>query len=282
MKIKIYIATQADQNFPKNKNYIPLIVGKSDQMIDGGLNDSVGDSIAEKNKFYCELTGQYWIWKNDHESDIVGLCHYRRFLWVNDIRRRLCKKNFTTINNEVENYLDISNVESILTNYDIILPRPYIFSADNIKSQFVRYHGQTNYDLMIDSLQCLYPNYSDSVKSIFNRRFEYLANLLIVKKNLFDKYSEWLFSILQDVENKIDLSDKKNFRLLGYMAERLLNLYVSHNKLRVKEVPQIFISSANDEEDLYIDFRYFKRRYFGGLLDFRDKIFGKRISKKNV
>ncbi len=271
MKISIYIATQNDYNFPKCKSYVPLIVGKPNYKIESSINDSVGESISSKNRFYCELTGHYWIWKNDNQSDIVGLCHYRRFLWLNNIRRRICKKNFTALSAEVENYLDTCNVEKILTDYDIILPRPYIFSADNIKSQFVRYHGQTNYDLIIDSLQRLYPNYVESAKLTFNQRFEYLANLLITRKELFDAYSEWLFSILQDIENHIDLSDERSFRLLGYIGERLLNLYVFHNKLNVKEVPQIFIN-ANDKEDLYIDLRYIKRRYFAGVLNFEESI----------
>ena len=32
------------------------------------------------NCYYSELTGLYWIWKNDHETEYVGTCHYRRFL----------------------------------------------------------------------------------------------------------------------------------------------------------------------------------------------------------
>ena len=274
MKINIYIATQKKYDFPKNKNYIPLLVGKPFETLDIGFNDNVGESISAKNPFYCELTGHYWIWKNDHQSDIVGLCHYRRFLWINDIRQRLCKKNFVTLNEEVERYLDTCNIESIFNHYDIILPRPYAFSKDNIKSQFISYHGQENYKLMLSALQNLYPDYFVTAKSVFNRRYEYLANLLITKKVIFDAYSEWLFNVLQDVEDHLNLEDKNNARLLGYMGERLLNLYVFHNKLRIKEVPQIFLTGTNDydEDDLYVDFRYIKRRYFAGILDIEEKI----------
>ena len=277
MKIKIYIATQTQNQFPKNKNYVPLIVGKSDKNFDGALNDSKGESISEKNRFYCELTGQYWIWKNDFESEIVGLCHYRRYLWLNEIKRRLCKKNFPSLNDEIENYLDTSNVN--FDNYDIILPRPYAFSKDNIKSQFISYHGQKNFDLMMNVLQKNFPQYKNSAEKVFNRRFEYFANLIIAPKKLFDDYSEWLFKILFDVENNIDLNDEKNFRLLGYMSERLLNVYVIHNNLRIKEVPQIFITNETDEKDLYIDFRYMKRRYFSGILNFEEKIRNKIKSR---
>ena len=274
MKTSIYIASQTVDNLPRIKDYIPLIVGKPELSIEGCLNDSVGESISAKNPFYCELTGHYWIWKNDKQSDVVGLCHYRRFLWINDIKSRICRKNFTTIDDDVRHYLDTYKLEDILKSYDIILPRPYAFSKDNIKSQFIFYHGQSNYDLMINSIKQLYPEYMVIVESAFNRRFEYFANLMSTRKDIFDDYSKWLFAILQNIENNIDLNDQQNLRILGYIGERLLKLYVIQNKLRIKEVPLIFISKPeqNDDEDLYIDFRYIKRRYFSGILDIEEKI----------
>ena len=147
MKIGIYIATQARHDFPKDPAYKPLLVGKIDNDSGIELNDSAGDSISEKNKFYCELTGHYWIWKNDKISDIVGLCHYRRFFWLKDIPFRLCEKSFKTLA-ECENFLSTENLEKFMRDYEIILPRAYAFSADTVKSQFIKYHGEENFRLI--------------------------------------------------------------------------------------------------------------------------------------
>ena len=44
----------------------------------GMLRDNSGTHISEKNKSCCELTTQYWAWKNV-TADHYGFCHYRRY-----------------------------------------------------------------------------------------------------------------------------------------------------------------------------------------------------------
>ena len=62
-------------------HYKILHVGSNDDYYDYYLKDNTGDNISKKNPNYCELTGQYWIWKNVDSSadEITGLIHYRRY-----------------------------------------------------------------------------------------------------------------------------------------------------------------------------------------------------------
>jgi hypothetical protein len=69
--------------------------------------------------------------------------------------------------------------------------------------------------------------------------------MLISKKSLFDNYSEWLFDILFELEQEVDLSkyDDYNKRMIGFVAERLINIWIHQNRLSVKEMPVVFTES---------------------------------------
>ena len=62
---------------PEGNIYIPVQVGPAKDDFSGFVRDNTGENISEKNPNYCELTAQYWAWKN-RKADVKGLVHYRR------------------------------------------------------------------------------------------------------------------------------------------------------------------------------------------------------------
>ena len=78
--IKQYVFHYKNGNIiPDLDCYVHIWAGKNSRIADTKLlGDDTGDNISIKNKYYSELTGIYWIWKNE-KSDIVGTSHYRRF-----------------------------------------------------------------------------------------------------------------------------------------------------------------------------------------------------------
>ena len=79
--IKIFVSThRPDVYFPDNKYLNPIQVGTTeDKCFDNILHDNEGDNIADKNSSYCELTAQYYAYKNI-DADYYGFFHYRRYL----------------------------------------------------------------------------------------------------------------------------------------------------------------------------------------------------------
>lgn len=56
----------------------PVQVGPKNERFPWAFHDDEGENIANLNPRYCELTTQYWAWKNIN-ADYYGFCHYRRY-----------------------------------------------------------------------------------------------------------------------------------------------------------------------------------------------------------
>ena len=81
-KLKIFIANHKENNYIPECDFIqPVQVGSafSKKQFDGMDKDNTGINISEKNPMYCELTAQYWAWKNI-DVEYYGFFHYRRYL----------------------------------------------------------------------------------------------------------------------------------------------------------------------------------------------------------
>ncbi|MFT8647164.1 MAG: DUF4422 domain-containing protein, partial [Liquorilactobacillus nagelii] len=78
MKAEVYIVSHKLVKLPQDRMYVPIQVGTADENFTGFVRDNTGDNIAAKNPNYCELTAQYWAWKN-RTADVKGLVHYRRY-----------------------------------------------------------------------------------------------------------------------------------------------------------------------------------------------------------
>jgi len=66
--------------------------------------------------------------------------------------------------------------------------------------------------------------------------------MFVMPRERFDAYSAWLFDLLEEVERRIRISDDPvQARVMGYMSERLLNVYVQHNRLRICYRPVVMV-----------------------------------------
>lgn len=266
MKIKIYTCHHKPSQFLTDEVFSPIHVGKSLSSNDiGCTGDDSDDNISYKNPFYCELTAQYWMWKNDISSDYIGLMHYRRHLSFSDEQNK--KEDqwgvvvYPEINDQYEsdNRLNFESVSNVLSGVDAILPKKWDVRLAGSKSNYDHYKkGEflhiEDYQAAMDILLEKYPEYYKAVRA-FNSAFEgYYTNMFVMKRELFCQYSEWLFSILSELENVISLAgyNDQESRVFGHISERLLGIFFEHNKniLRIKEVQRTFISGEGCTAEL--------------------------------
>ena len=77
--MSMYVITHKKFNYPISQGYVPLLVGANkNENPNNYETDNAGENISNKNPNYSELTGLYWLWKNNHDKNI-GISHYRRY-----------------------------------------------------------------------------------------------------------------------------------------------------------------------------------------------------------
>lgn len=230
--IKIIVATHKkydDKRYPSC--YYPVQVGYNNDKEDFGyLKDSDGDNIAIKNNVYCELTAQYYAWKN-MKYEISGLCHYRRYFI----------KTERSFKNSVKLILNDKDIEKILSRKKIIIPKLSYRVIENPKLYKDKPKEKQDYHL-VKLEEYLLKNHNKYISSW--EKFAYgnkisWGNMFISSKEIFDDYSSWMFDILFDLEKQFKEEGKLTPRIMGFISEILLNVWVDHNfkKKEIKYLP---------------------------------------------
>lgn len=233
MDTRMYVMTHKKMEEIQDSLYIPLHVGKSGKEELGYLGDDTGDNISEKNANYCELTGIYWIWKNV-ACDIVGICHYRRF-FVRDGK-----------------ILTKEEIETQMQKCDIITTNSFYMVKGNVYTQYCDKHMKKDLDLCREVILEKYSDYIPAFDYVMHTVWVSIGNMWIARKDVYDRYCEWLFDILFEVEKRIDMTGYDDYqkRVIGFLSERLLRVWLLMQSETVAEIEikQIETSEFQNEE----------------------------------
>lgn len=203
-------AVQHDEKFylPLMKDYKILKVGKLYE--DDGRNN-----INELNPFINETTALYDLWEN-HDDEIIGLTHYRRIMFDKDIKA-----------------LTFENAKKILKDKDMIV------------TVYQYYENSTIYDYFRYAISLTSPNalpvfdkYMGKLNEIDPKIIRYFKtknkfigrNMFVGKKEVVDKYCEWLFPIILPLVEEFVNNDLEQAygqeRLLGHFVERMFSYWL--------------------------------------------------------
>ena len=229
--MKIYVITHKKfKSVVSQDIYITLLVGADLHTGEESYlkDNSIKPNISYKNNNFCELTGAYWVWHAVAE-DIVGLCHYRRYFCRT---KRLFRQRFI---------LKEKTIRRILSVYDIILPSKghYEYNDKTSKAFFAEKHDAIIWEQCKQIISSESPEFLPDFEWFEEETTGYCYNMLISRKEIFDAYHGWLFSILFRLEANVDLSQCNDYnnRMYGFLSERLLNVWVRHYRLRIREMP---------------------------------------------
>jgi len=263
-RLKVYIAFhRKGKIISDDKMYTPLQVGKEISNVDLDMqNDASGKNISLKNGVYSELTGWYWIWKNKQHK-FVGTGHYRRyftlqqsflrktgklFLFLIGLKNKRYGLYYVSSNSKWKNrILTTEQVEKLMQKYDVILPVKKKF-AYSVYTQYKKRHNEKDIILTRKIVEEKYPEYIKSFDETFNSQEMYAFNMFIMPWEIFDRYMNWLFSILFELEKRteIDWNDQYQKRVCAFMAERLQTVWFNKNQLNIKELTILYFKKMKN------------------------------------
>lgn len=223
----VYVMAHKPFAPPPDPLYVPLHVGRAVYMAEHGNDasplfsyqgDDSGRSISAKNGYYSELTGLYWVWKNVR-TPYVGVCHYRRYLL-----------------HESGGLFTEAQIMETLQRYDVITTKELQLNFPYEKG-FAAHHKPVYLQTVGAVLAERYPEYRADWERLVRGTHTYFGNMLIARKETYDAYLAWLFSILEEVERRVPVEEEDSYhrRIFGFLSEFLQYVWIRHNQLRVCE-----------------------------------------------
>lgn len=272
-KIKILVCCHKPCDLPQNKMFLPIHVGAAISEMslgmqrDDQLNGEPCDNISDKNRSFCELTALYWAWKNIHkiypEIQYIGLNHYRRYFAFDE--RRASGSGIAKNVSELGKYnLDKEKIEQWLTQGKIIIP-PKAHLKTSVASAYEHAHISVDLRHLHSVIKEHSPEFLDDFNNLFIcSNFFYDCNMFIMPIDEFEKYCEWLFKILFEVEKRVctDNYDSYQKRVFGFMSERLFTLWVLHHHYKTVSL-NYFVYTENPvphKKGLAAQLRYYRTK----------------------
>ncbi|MBQ7247212.1 MAG: DUF4422 domain-containing protein [Lachnospiraceae bacterium] len=235
MDIKLIIAAHKPYTLPSDGVYLPVRVGAEGKAPIAGFSpDNTGDNISALNPYFCELTGLYWAWRN-LDCDALGLVHYRRYFarrGAGDKRGRIFTRK---------------DAEQALRRSPIVLPRKRRYYIETNYSQYVHAHHEQDLTVLRQVLSEMHPEALPAYDASMKRRSGHRFNMFIMKRKYADAWCEWLFGVLFEVQKRLDISAYSSYdaRVFGFLAERLLDVWIAAEDLPYIEVPYVNLESQH-------------------------------------
>ena len=251
-RIKLFVCCHQPSRVPEHPLLVPVQVGAAlaKERFAGFRQDDDGDNISGKNRSYCELTAQYWAWKNE-DADYYGFFHYRRYLYPDAAAVR----PYRLAGEPTQALLDTLGYDDFVGQigaYDLILPKAEEMHV-SVRQHYAaapHHHGK-DLALAEEIVRERYPDCAAAMDTYLAGTAHYFGNICVMKRQVFRDYCGWLFPVLEEFDRRADVSGygTQERRVNGYLAERLLGVYCTWLKaegnLRVLELPRVhFVPDA--------------------------------------
>lgn len=222
-EICILTAVHKPYWIPDDPVYLPVQGGREYHDDIGFQGDHTGDNISRKNSSFCELTILYWTWKN-LKADYVGLVHYRRYF---------TRREISNVEERKREILTGSEWRKLLHEHSVIVGKKRRYYIETNESHYCHAHHAEGLNMTKDIIRHDYPEYLPYFQIVMHRTWAHMFNMFVMRRDLFDAYCEWLFSILFKLERRLDISEYDVYekRVFGFIGELLLDVWLERNHI---------------------------------------------------
>ncbi|WP_455138291.1 DUF4422 domain-containing protein [Thermophilibacter sp.] len=234
-ELTIAVATHKPYRMPVDPIYLPLHVGTAlhPDVCPDMQGDDTADSISERNPYYSELTGLWWLWRNV-EADHKGLVHYRRHLGSPDRARRRAE-------DPLDRVVTGEELLPLLERHGVVVARRRSYYIETVYGHYAHTFDARQFDECRAVLSDLSPEHVSHWDRLMRSRGAHIFNMFVMRSDLLDAYCSWLFPVLFELERRIDPASYDAFgaRYLGRVSERLLDPWLWANGITPAELPVV-------------------------------------------
>jgi hypothetical protein len=215
------------------------------------LRDDGGDSIADRNRDFSEMTAIYWVWKNLADLDGVGFCHYRRYFDFRESARQATRTTHLCTSEEVRthqsSFSDRLGMAQVLHDGAIIVTRTTEEGVANAE-QYMTAHVPEHYLAMVNCILTRHPYLARQVVAHVRDSGFYGNNMFVMRWTDFDRLCQFWFDCLFILDREMG-SKPGGYqrRVLAFLSERLFDIYVRwlrDSGRRVVEYPLFFLQDS--------------------------------------
>lgn len=239
------------------------------------IGDDTGENISHLNRYFNEMTGVYWAWKNYDKlgnPDYIGFMSYRCFFYLKIKEASFsspCKMSYRCLNKNQKTRIlpyynfdnfsefywgdkDTQEILNLIRENDCITNLPTITKED-VEEQYRNSHslsaGHIAEDL--DTLRAImaqdFPQYKQAFEKYLTGNESYFSNMFIMKKELFFEYCEFIFPILFKYHQSIDYTHRNLEQSRMFVSERLTGVFYQslEHKYNSLKIPIAVINNTH-------------------------------------
>lgn len=230
------------------KPYLPLLAGayvyaeKEAQplpsFVEKYQRDDEKENISVLNAYFSELTALYYAYRN-LDVDYVGLVHYRRFFTKKQSFWRKCFSK----EEKILPFMEEKEMLHLLQQGKIILPKKRNYCIESLYNHYAHTFDEAHLKKIREVIEKQYPQDLPLFDKVLARSSGYMWNMYVMPKQLSDAYCAWLFPLLFELYEVMDLSTLTPFekRLFGRLSELLFNVWLEKQERSIEEVDVYYL-----------------------------------------